>query len=201
MIRPSGAGVLAWDYRKSSRFCRLHSLAHLHARAISLSLIPCPLLLVQMRDLSTSFIKKVAHLPAVEAILVDYLMEEDEQWAAYLSEQFKAGVAFVDAFQQGLYNRFPSWTLPEPITRRLASTPTVKAAIVSYFTSVETKGTSILSQVVAANVEHMRDLQALVARHLDSLPTLKRLRDAHYEGIPELKHFDVRCEEMCFRLR
>ncbi|EGD80280.1 hypothetical protein PTSG_10535 [Salpingoeca rosetta] len=146
--------------------------------------------LMNMRDLSNSFIKKIAHLPAVESVLIDYLMAEDEQWAAYLTEQFKSGVAFVDAFQQGLYSRFPSWTVPETITRRLASMPAVKQAVVSYLTSMEATGGSLLRRVVAKNVEHMRDLQSLVARHLDSLPTLKQLREAHYEGIPELKHFD-----------
>ena len=148
-----------------------------------------------MRELSQSFIKQLAHLPAFEKILTDYLVEEDEEWGPYLAEQLKAGVAFVDAFQQGLYNKFPSWTLPDAITSRLASLPGVKTAVVSYLSSAEEKGTSMLSGFVAANVEHMRDLQALVARHMDSLPSLKRLWSAHYQGIPELKHFNVRFEE------
>lgn len=145
-----------------------------------------------MRDLSQSFTKQLANLPAVESVLIDYLTEEDEQWAEYLQDQFKAGVDFVDAFNQGLYNHFPRWKLPDSVTQKLAELPSVRRTVISYFTSMENSSTTLLNRVISANVEHMRDLQGLLSSHLDSLPTLKILWAAYYRGIPELKRFEVR---------
>eukprot|EP00055_Hartaetosiga_balthica_P005563 m.16513 g.16513 ORF g.16513 m.16513 type:complete len:562 (+) comp4630_c0_seq1:126-1811(+) len=139
-------------------------------------------------DASHAVLKRLANLPAVESVLSDYLLEEDEQWANYLTPKLQAGTKFIDAFYQGLQERFTQWTIPSSITNRLKQLPSVRKSIKEYFFEGDrTPGKDMLSAFVSNNLKRMKDLQSLVFKHVDSLPMLQKLRQAYYEGVPELK--------------
>eukprot|EP00056_Hartaetosiga_gracilis_P010989 m.164498 g.164498 ORF g.164498 m.164498 type:complete len:559 (-) comp13425_c0_seq1:2969-4645(-) len=138
-------------------------------------------------EASHAVLKRIANLPAVESVLSDYLLREDEQWANYLSPKLEAGTKFIDAFYQGLHGKFSNWSMPVVITNRLKSLPSVRLSITEYFFEMERSGVDMLSGIVSKNIQRMKDLQSLVFKHVDSLPILQKLRQAHYEGVPELK--------------